>query len=105
MAEFSACIDDVRSLFERVLAGDIDTLRRIETVEAGLELSSSGLLFTLPALHAFIDPEAVFDYRKFRNLLYQSSLNQELSALDAEIVVLQSTGKVDSSRYCLRRRT
>ena len=105
MADFSTCIDEIQTLFKQVLARDADTLRRIEAVPDGLELHGDGLLFTLPALHAFIDPGSAVDYHRFRQQLYQSSLNQSLSAFDAEVVVLQSTGKVDNSRYCLRRRT
>ena len=96
--------DDVRDFFAQVLVGDAGALRRIEAASGELELLPQGFVFTLPALHTLLDPRQTLDYREFRNRLYSSTLNQELSAFDAEVVPFQSSGKVDNSRYCLRRR-
>ena len=87
----------------QVLAGDPVALNRIDEFSGDLERLPQGLVFTLPALHALLDPGQTLEYREFRNGLYASTLNQDLSAFDAEVVAFESSGKVDSSRYCLRR--
>jgi len=105
MADNPLAIDDVRDFFAAVLARDAAALQRIEA-SAGdcLELRSEGLVFSLPALHAALDPGQTLAYRDFRKLLYASTLNQELSAFDAEVTLFRSSGKTDTSLYCLRQR-
>ena len=103
MNDVSLNIDDVREFFARVLADDAGALDSIEQSAAGLELRAEGFVFSLPALHALLDPDRSLDYREFRKLLYGSTLNRELSAFDAEITLFHGTGKTDTSRYLLRR--
>jgi hypothetical protein len=102
MAGNPITIDEVRDFFAAVLARDAAALWCIEQSEGGLELRSSGFVFSLPALHAALDPGQSLAYRDFRRLLYDSTLNQELSAYDAEVTLFHSSGKTDSSLYCLR---
>ena len=97
-------IDDVHTFFIEVVDGDEDALRRVEESSAGVEMSASGLVFSLPALHALLDPQGRLEYGDFRHLIYDSTLNRDLRALGAEVVPFDSSGEVDSSRYCLRRR-
>lgn len=104
MSDSPLTIDEVRDFFASVLARDAAALQRIEQCAEGLELRAQGFVFTLPALHRLLDPGQNLAYRDFRQLLYGSTLNQELSAFDAEVAVFQSTGKTDDSRYCLRQR-
>ena len=103
MSEGPISIDSVRDFFAAVLVRDAAALALIEAAGAELELREQGFVFSLPALHAALDPGQILAYRDFRKLLYDSTLNQELSAFDAEVILLQSSGKVDSSLYCLRR--
>ena len=74
----------------------------IDDCAENLQLLPQGFVFSLPALHSFFDPDKSIEYRDFRKLLYDSTLNQELSAFDAEVALFKSTGKVDTSLYCLR---
>jgi hypothetical protein len=97
-------IDDIRNFFGLVLAKDPVALDLINTAEDDLQLLPQGFVFSLPALHALLDPEKNLAYRDFSKLLYDSSLNQELSAFDAEVTLFRSSGKIDSSLYCLRQR-
>jgi hypothetical protein len=94
--------DDVRDFFAAVLVQDATALQCIEQSAGGLELRPEGFVFSLPALHVALDPEQGLAYRDFRKLLYASTLNQELSAFDAEVTLFQSSGKTDTSLYCLR---
>jgi hypothetical protein len=102
MADNPITTDDVRDFFAAVLARDAAALQFIEASAGGLELRSEGLVFSLPALHATLDPGQSLAYRDFRKLLYASALNQELSAFDAEVTLFRSSGKTDTSLYCLR---
>ena len=104
MTEPAITADDVRDFFVRVLDGDTATLQDVAATDDEIGLESGGLVFTLPALHALLDPDAALDFGAFRRLLYDSTLNEELGAFDAEVVVHRSTGKTDTSHYCLRRR-
>ena len=94
---------DVRDFYAAVLAQDAQTLQRIEDSTEELELQAQGFVFSLPALHRLLDPQQSLEFRDFRKLLYASTLNQQLGAFDAEVTLLHTTGKVDTSRYCLRR--
>ena len=96
-------IDDVRDFFSLVLAQDADTLLRVAETDAEVEIQRTGLVFSLSGLYTLLDPEQNLPYRDFRKLLYDSTLNEELSAFDAEITVFRSTGKTATSLYCLKR--
>jgi len=104
MTDTAISIDDVRDFFAAVLERDAAALQRIEASGEGLELHDQGFVFSLAALHAVLDPGKSLAYRDFRKLLYDSTLNQELSAFDAEVTLFQSSGKIDTSLYCLRQR-
>ena len=95
-------INYIRSFFGLVLSKNPAALDLINAAENDLQLLPQGFVFSLPALHAMLDPEQCLPYRDFRNLLYDSTLNQELSAFDAEVTLFRSSGKVDTSLYCLR---
>ena len=94
--------DHIRDFFSLVLAKNPATLDLINAAEEELQLVPQGFVFSLPALHATRDPEQSLDYRDFRKLLYDSTLNQELSVFDAEVTLFKSSGKSDTSLYCLR---
>jgi hypothetical protein len=97
--------DDIRDFFSLVLAKNAVALDLISQADSDLQLLPQGFAFSLPALHALLDPEQNLAYRSFSNLLYDSTLNQELSAFDAEVTLFRSSGKVDTSLYCLRQRS
>ena len=105
MTDSPISIASVRDFFAAVLAQDAAASALIEAGAPELELREQGFVFSLPALHAALDPGETLAYRDFRKLLYESTLNQELTAFDAEVILLRSSGKVDSSQYCLRQRS
>ena len=98
-------IDDIRDFFGLVLSKNPAALDLINAAENELQLLPQGFVFSLPALHSLLDPGQNLDYRSFSKLLYDSTLNQELSAFDAEVTLFRSSGKIDSSLYCLRQRS
>jgi hypothetical protein len=103
--ESAISIDEIRDFFGLVLVKNAAALDLINAAEADLQLLPQGFVFSLPALHALLDPGQNLAYRDFSKLLYDSSLNQELSAFDAEVTLFRSSGKIDSSLYCLRQRS
>jgi hypothetical protein len=98
-------IDIIRDFFRLVLTQNPAALDLINVAEDDLQLLPQGFVFSLPALHALLDPGQNLPYRDFSKLLYDSSLNQELSAFDAEVTLFRSSGKIDTSLYCLRQRS
>jgi hypothetical protein len=101
-ADATIAIEDIRNFFCLVLTQDVAALDLINVAEADVQLLPQGFVFSLPALHTVLDPDKSIEYRDFRKLLYDSTLNQELSAFDAEVTLFRPTGKVDTSLYCLR---
>jgi hypothetical protein len=97
--------EDIRNFFCLVLTQNPVALDLINAAEDDLQLLPQGFVFSLPALHALLDPEQNIAYRSFSKLLYDSTLNQELSAFDAEVTLFRSSGKIDTSLYCLRQRS
>ena len=95
---------NIRDFFSLVLARNAAALDLIDVAQEDAQLLPQGFVFSLPALHAMLDPEQNLPYRDFRSLLYDSTLNQELSAFDAEVTLFRSSGKIDTSLYCLRQR-
>ena len=93
----------IRDFFGLVLAKDRLALGLIDESVSDLQLLPQGFMFSLPALHFLLDPDANLTYPEFRELIYNSTLNQELSAFDAEVILFKSTGKTDTSLYCLRQ--
>ena len=96
-------IDAIRDFFGLVLEKDRVTLELISESVSDLQLLPQGFVFSLPALHGLLDADANLTYPEFRELIYNSTLNQELSAFDAEVTLFKSTGKTDTSLYCLRQ--
>jgi hypothetical protein len=103
-ADGTITIDDIRDFFGLVLEKYPVVLDLINAADEDLQLLPQGFVFSLPALHALLDPGQNLAYREFSKLLSDSSLNQELSAFDAEVTLFRSSGKIDTSRYCLRQR-
>lgn len=70
-------------------------------------IEDDSLIFSLPALHNFLNQSSKkkIPYQDFKRQLYQSTLNQDLKAYGAQIVVHHSTGKVETNLYRLERIT
>ncbi|WP_437880600.1 hypothetical protein [Pseudomonas sp. LRF_L74] len=95
-ALFLACCADV-------LAEDETVIERLQ--RAGFDCKTDGWSFTLPALHAFLVDQhgMLLDYKSFVQQLFASDINLRLRAQGAEIAIADNRGKVNASRYRLRR--
>ena len=61
--------------------------------------------FTLPNLHAFLqhqdDMFYHIEYKQFRQLIFNSPINQAVKIHGAEITIADNRGKVDKSTYAM----
>lgn len=89
----------------RVLAGDAALLAQLQA--QSFACAPGVWAFTLPALHGFLVREigdAAPGYPAFVRELFASDINRLLAEHSAEIAIAENLGKVNLSRYCLRRR-
>lgn len=62
-----------------------------------------GCVFTLSELYNWIFDENTPSFADFKRFLYHSTLNQQLQEQGFEIGIEDNQGKVDQTRYALRR--
>lgn len=102
--------EQVLDLCRRFLACEPAISAKITAYEGNLSIEGEALVFGLADLFDFLSsckPDGEYEgsasYQEFRRALYQSTLNQDLRALGGQIVVHQSTGKVETNLYRLER--
>ena len=70
-----------------------------------LSAQSAQIIFSLEGIHQILlknqEQNQEQTFKEFRTALYQSPINQELQKLGYKVDVFQSSGKVDTSLYCL----
>jgi len=92
------------SFFERVAQKDIILMEDISQ-EPCFRIDQAQWHFTLPDLYAFLqqydDVFNLVDYSRFRQLVFSSTINQDIKPYGAEIVITDNQGKVDKSGYTL----
>ena len=94
--------DPVLAFFVAVLQENSNTLRQINASAAELEFVDGELVFSITGLQDCIDSLSTLPRREFRQLLYGSTINRQLSAYGAELMVYDAQGKVDKNRYRLK---
>ncbi|OZG72694.1 hypothetical protein BTA51_14290 [Hahella sp. CCB-MM4] len=97
--------ENVLDLFRRVLNSDPVTIKRVHDFNGDVHVMDTEvcLVFSLKGLYKFIGASESGSYAGFRKGLYQSDLNQQLQDAGAVIEIFQSTGKIESNLYCLKR--
>ncbi|MBD9483927.1 hypothetical protein IB229_13165 [Pseudomonas sp. PDM14] len=91
---------------QHVVAGNHAWLARLQA--QGFTCAPGEWAFSLPALHGFMVREmggGAPDYQSFIRALFASDINQQLGEQGMEIAIAENLGKVNLSRYCLRRRS
>ena len=92
----------VLKVFRGFLLKDKSLLKDIE--QHLFVTTSNSWHFTLPALHAFLKSEIYFydlNYLEFKHHLFHSSINNQLKAINGEIIIVDNKNKVDTSTYAL----
>ncbi len=95
--------DPVLAFFVAVLQENNKTLEQIEASATEVEFVDGDLIFSITGLQDCIDSLATLPRREFRQLLYGSTINRQLSVYGAELAVYDAQGKVDKNRYRLKR--
>ncbi|QMU61129.1 MAG: hypothetical protein GKR92_05210 [Gammaproteobacteria bacterium] len=92
------------NFFEQVALKNKALLTQIE-IEQSFDIDNKRWQFTLPNLHSFLQNQnnvfSSVDYLTFRNILYNSPINQTVKIHGAEINISDNQAKVDKSRYAL----
>jgi regulatory protein YycH of two-component signal transduction system YycFG len=92
------------SFFERVARQDNDLLEKLKR-EQRFCMEPERWRFTLPDLHLFLQQQddvfSSIDYKQFRQLIFNSPINQTVKSYGAEITITDNQAKVDKSSYAL----
>ena len=102
----------VESVFRVYLLQPLALEVRLGQAATGIQMTSAGLEFSLPALYEFgvfevqdpdPDPDPdIQSYTSFRRCLYGQQTQVRLHALDAEVVIAQNHKNVNMSIYRLQ---
>lgn len=96
-------ISEIMQFFEGFLNRDPLVLERINAAGENVRIHDGEFIFSLEGLYRLTKPRQGDDFGGFRKMLYSSNLNRDLRSLDAEVVLYQSSGKLATNLYCLRR--
>jgi len=92
------------SFFEQVAQKDRSQLKKLKQ-EQRFCVEQRRWCFTLPDLYFFLqnqdDSFSCIDYRQFRQLIYNSPINQTVKLYGAEITISDNRASVDKSIYAL----
>ena len=92
------------SFFEQVARRDAAQLTKLSR-EPCFTLEQDRWCFALPDLFSFLQREdgafGGIGYKRFRQLLFDSPVNQTARRFGAEIIIVDNRSKVDQSRYAL----
>jgi len=92
------------TFFEQVATKDRALLKKLKH-EACFRVEKTGWYFTLPDLYTFLhhhdDSFRHIDYKPFRQLIFNSLINQAVKSYGAEITIADNRNKVDKSIYVL----
>jgi len=92
------------SFFEKVAQKDKVQLKKLKQ-EQCFSVEQGRWCFTLPTLYSFLqhqdDVFSCIDYKQFRQLIFNSPINQTAKLYGAEITIADNLAKVDKSSYAL----
>jgi hypothetical protein len=92
------------SFFEQVAQKDKAQLKKLKQ-EQCFRVEQGRWCFTLPDLYFFLqhqdDVFSCIDYKQFRQLIFNSPINQTVKLHGAEITLTDNRAKVDKSSYAL----
>lgn len=92
------------SFFEQVAQKNNVQLDKLKQ-EQCFSVEQSGWQFTLPDLYSYLQhqDEAIrnIEYKQFRQLIFNSPINQTVKLHGAKIVIAENLNKVDKSIYAL----
>ena len=104
----AACLQDIEQaliyFFGQVAQKDKAQLKKLKQ-EPCFSVELERWSFTLPDLYFFLqhqdDVFSRIDYKQFRQLIFNSPINQTAKLFGAEITIADNRAKVDQSSYAL----
>ena len=92
------------SFFEQVAQKDRSQLKKLKQ-EQSFCVEQERWCFTLPDLYFFLQHQdagfSSIDYKQFRQLIFNSPINQTIKLQGAEITITDNRARVDRSIYAL----
>lgn len=92
------------SFFEQVAQKDKAQMEKLKQ-EQRFNVGQGRWCFTLPDLHSFLQHQneifSCIEYKQFRQLIFNSPVNQTVKLYGAEIIITDNRAKVDKSSYAL----
>ena len=92
------------SFFEQVALKNTTQLESLKK-EQCFSVEHNSWQFTLPDFYSYLQHQDVvfssIDYKQFRQLIFNSPINQTVKLHGAEIVITENLNKVDKSTYAL----
>ena len=89
--------------FEQVAQKNVTQLEKLKQ-EQCFNIVQDCWQFTLPDLSAFLQQHPAFsnlEYKQFRQLIFNSPINQTIKSHGAEIIIKENLNNVDKSTYAL----
>ena len=89
--------------FEQVAQQELAQLEKLQQ-EQRFSIEQDCWQFTLPDLFSFLQQDPAFsniEYKQFRQLIFNSPINQSIKSRGAEIIIKQNHNNVDKSTYAL----
>jgi len=93
----------VLSFFSGILKEDPELYARINAATTKIYFEQAELVFDLRSLYDFIFSSDELSFVEFKQLLYASELNKQLTSLGAKVVLVDNKGNINKSLYGLNR--
>ena len=94
--------EQMLDLFAQFLRADDVVVNQIKRHGGALRIERGALLFTLPAMAGFLHVKDA-DYVLFRKAVFSNPTGLAVEKLGGRVVLVESTGKVDTNVYRLER--
>ena len=93
----------ILSFFSSILKKDPEHYARVNAAISNIGFDGECLVFDLPSLYGFIFPNDELSFIEFKQILYGSELNKQLTAQGGKVVVIDNKGNINQSLYGLSR--
>lgn len=92
------------SFFEQVALKNNAQLDKLKQQQC-FSIDINSWQFTLPDLYSYLQQQVIatsnIEYKEFRQLIFNSPINQTVKSHGAEIIIKENLNKVDKSTYAL----
>jgi len=93
----------ILGFFSRILKEDPEHYARVNAATSNIYFEGECLVFDLPSLYDFIFTNDELSFIAFKQMLYASELNKQLTAQGGKVVIIENKGNINKSLYGLSR--